>query len=109
MVRKIHGRQPGDPVEDLGVNVATWGIVMNATVKAAVHLGNDHDVNLRYVKNSLWSSAGQLFGETEKLISGHAETTGFSLINSEDLRWISTSLLHSRAFFLNQCQGLCLF
>ena len=46
---------------------------MNATLKAAVHLGNDHDVNLRHVKNSSWRSTGQLFGETEKLISGQTD------------------------------------
>ena len=31
------------------------------------------------------------------LISGQTETTGFNLIDSQDLRCISTSLLHSRA------------
>ena len=41
---------------------------MNATLTAAVHLGNDHDVNLRHVENSFWSSGEQLFGKTEKLI-----------------------------------------
>ena len=71
---------------------------MNATLKAAVHLRNDHDVNLRHVKNSFWRSTGQLFREREKLISGHTETTGVSLTDSEDLRWISTMLLHSRAY-----------
>ena len=69
---------------------------MNATPKAAVNLGNDHDVNLRNVQNSFWRSAGQLFGETEKLISGQTGTTGMSLSDSKDLRRISTSLLHSR-------------
>ena len=59
---------------------------MNATLKAVVHLGNDYDVNLRHVKKSFWSSAGHLFGETEKLISGQ-----------KDSRLISTSSLHSRA------------
>ena len=56
---------------------------MNATLKAAVHLGNEHDVNLRFVKKYLRKTTGQLFRETEKLIS--------------DLRWLSTNLLHSRA------------
>ena len=40
---------------------------MNATLKAAVHLGNDHDANLRHVKNSFWGSTGKLFAETEKV------------------------------------------
>ena len=98
MVRKIYGRPSDEPVEDLDVNAATWGVFMNATLKAAVHLGNDHDVNLRHVKKSFWTSTGQLFGETEKLISGQTETTGISLIHSTEIRWISTSLLHSRAY-----------
>ena len=36
--------------------------------------------------------------ETKKLISGRTETTGISLINFQDSRWVSTSLLHSRAY-----------
>ena len=51
VVRKIYGRPADDLVEDSDVNVAIWGVFMNATLKAVVHLGNDHDVNLRNVKN----------------------------------------------------------
>ena len=39
MVRKIYGKQPGDPMEDLNVNLASWGMFMNTTLRAAVHLG----------------------------------------------------------------------
>ena len=106
MVRNIYGRPSDDSLEHLDVNVAIWGVFMNATLKAAVHLGNDHDGNLRHVKNSFWSSTGQLFGRREKLISAQTETLGLSLIDSKDSRWISRSLLRSRAY---QCQGLCLF
>ena len=70
---------------------------MNTTPRAAVHLGKDYDTNLSFVKNYLWETTGQLFKETEKLISGQTETTGISLINVQDLRWVSTTLLHSRA------------
>ena len=98
MVRKAYERPAGDPMKDLNVNVAIWGIFMNATLRAAIHLGNDHDVNLRHVKNSFWRFTGQLFGKTEKVDQCQTETTGISLIDSKDLRWISTSLLHSRAF-----------
>ena len=84
IVRKIYGRPSDNPMEDLDVNVAIWGLFMNATLEAAVHLGNDHDVNLRKVKSSFWRSTGQLFRETEKLFSGQTETTGFSLIDSEE-------------------------
>ena len=62
---------------------------MNATPRAAIHLGNDHDVNLRNVQNFSWRTTGQLFGDIEKLISGQT-------IDSQDLRWISTSLSYSR-------------
>ena len=96
MVRKIYGRPSDESLEDLDVNVAIWRVFINTIFKAAAHLGNDHDVNLRHVKNSFWSPTGQLFGKTEKLISGQTETTGMSLIDSKDSRWISTSLLHSR-------------
>ena len=71
---------------------------MNTTLRAAVHLGKDYDTNLRFVKNYLWKATGLLFRETEKLISGQTETTGMSLTNFQDLRWVSTSLLHSRAY-----------
>ena len=30
MVRKVYGRPSGDPVEDLDVNAAIWGVFMNA-------------------------------------------------------------------------------
>ena len=53
---------------------------------------------LRFVKNYLWKTAGQLIRETEKLISGQPETTGISLINFQDLRCVSTSLLRNRAY-----------
>ena len=72
---------------------------MNTTLRAAVHLGKDYDMNLRCVKKYLWKTTGQLF--LEKLKSWSAvrqeQTTGKSLTNFQDLRWVSKSLLHSRA------------
>ena len=86
VVRKIYGKQPGDLMEDLNVNLAIWGVFMDTTLRAAVHLGKDNDTNMRFVKNYLWKTKGQLFRETEKLISGQTETAGFSLVNFQDLR-----------------------
>ena len=57
------------------MNMATWGIFLNTTLQAAVHLGQDHDANLRFVKNHLWNRVGQLFIETGKLISEQKEIT----------------------------------
>ena len=90
MVRKICGKPAGDPI---------FGrMFMNAALRAAVHLGKDYDTNLRFIINHLWKTTGQLFMETDKLISGQPETTGISLINFQDFRWVLTSLLHGRAY-----------
>ena len=43
IVRWIYGREHDDPVNDLDVNMAIWSILLNATLRAAVHVGQDHD------------------------------------------------------------------
>ena len=85
-------------VDDLDVNMAIWGIFLNTTLRAAVHLGQDHEANLRYVKNHFWHSVGQLFNENEKLIGEQKEITGVSTINFKDCKWMSTSSLCSEAY-----------
>ena len=69
MVRKIYGKPPGDPVEDLNVFWAIWRMFMNTTLRAAVHLGNDYDTNLRFVKNYLENNrtASQGNGKADQL------------------------------------------
>ena len=98
MVRKLYRKQPGDQMEDLNVNLAIWRKFVNTTLRSAVHLGKDYDTNLRCVKNYHWKTTGQLVRKTERLISGQTETTGISLTNFQDSMWVSTSLLHSRAY-----------
>ena len=56
--------------------MAIWDIFLNATLRAPVHLGQDYEANLRYVKDQLWISVGQLFNENEKLIGEQKEITG---------------------------------
>ena len=51
IVRRIYEREPDDLVDDLDVNVATWGIFLNANPRSGVHLGQDCEANLRFVKN----------------------------------------------------------
>ena len=87
-----------DRQEDLRVNMAIWGIFLNTTLRAAVHLGQDYEANLRYAKNHLWNCVGQLFNENEKLISGQIEITGVSTVNFKELTWMAISLLCSRAY-----------
>ena len=61
MVREIYGREHDDTMDDLDVIWLFWSTVLTATLRAAVHLGQDYEVNLRFVKNHLWNSVGQLF------------------------------------------------
>ena len=68
----------------------------------------EHELNLRFVKNYLKKTTGRLFRETEKLISGQTETTGISLINFQDMRWASTSFLHSPAYQYSTAK-VCIF
>ena len=58
IVRKIYEREPDDPMDDLNVNMAIWGILLNTTLQAAVHLGQDYEANLRFVMNHFWNSVG---------------------------------------------------
>ena len=61
--REVYGREHDDPMDDLVLNIAIWVLFLNATLRAAVHLGQDYEANLRYVKNHLWNSAKQLFSD----------------------------------------------
>ena len=97
IVREIYGREHDDPMDDLDVNMSMWGIFLNTNLRAAVQLGQDHEANLRYVKNHLWKSGGQLFNETGKLISQQTEISGVNTINFKDATWMSTSLLCVKA------------
>ena len=66
IVTQTYDRGPTDGMEDLNVNAAIWGMFMNTTHQAAVHLGQDYDQNLRFVENHFCSSLKKLFKETEK-------------------------------------------
>ena len=50
MVKKIYGRQLGDPMKDLDVNLPIWWQFMNATLQAAVHHEKDYDTNLSTIR-----------------------------------------------------------
>ena len=96
IVRKTYDRRPTDEMEDLNVNAAIWRMFMNTTLQAAVHLGQDYDQNLRFVKNQFWTSMKKLFKETEKLIKDQKENTGESMIDHKDYTWSATGLLCAR-------------
>ena len=81
IVRQIFGRSPTDDVNDLDVNNAVWGIFMNVTLQAAVHLGRDYMENLRFTKIQLLKSVKQLFQVIEKLIKDQTEINGLTTID----------------------------
>ena len=98
IVREIHGREHDDPMDDLDVNMAIWCTFLNTTLRAAVHLGQDYEANLRYVKFNLWNCVGLKFHETGKLISD-------SLVIFKDATWMSTSLLCEKACQLTNAKA----
>ena len=99
IVRKIYEREPTDNMEDLDVNVALWSIFLNTTLQAAVHLGQDYEVNPRFVKiHHLWKTVKQLLKETEKMIRIRQKVTGVTTIDYKELTLRSTSLLCNRAW-----------
>ena len=52
IAKKTYHRKPTDEMEDLDVNAAIWGMFLNTTLQAAVHLRQDNDQNLRFVNIS---------------------------------------------------------
>ena len=93
-----YGREHDDPMDDLGVNLAVGIMFLKTTLQAALHLQQDYDANLRYVKKNLWNSVGLLFHETGKLISEQKEITSVSTTGFKDATWMSTSLLCEKAY-----------
>ena len=85
IVRKIYGRSPTDDMDDLDVNTAIWGIFMNVTLQAAVHLGQDNEERLRFTKKQLLKSMKQLFQVTKKLIERQIEICNLTRSNFDEL------------------------
>ena len=107
IVRKTYDRKPTDEMEDLDVNAAIWGMFMNTTLQA-VHLGQNHDQNLRSVKNHCWSSLKKLFTETEKLIKDQTEINGVTTVDYKECTWSATSSLCDRIHQISNAKT-CVF
>ena len=67
------------------MNAAPWSVFLNSTLQAAVHLGQDYHMDLRFVKSHLWNTVAQLF-------------VGVTTIDFKELTWRSTRSLCSRAY-----------
>ena len=53
---------------DIDINAMILGIFMSATTKAAVHLGQDYQQNLRATKKTNFDKVKQVFDTSQKLI-----------------------------------------
>ena len=82
----------------LGRDYGYLGIFLNATLQAVVHLGQDYEANLRFVKNHLLNSVESLFHETGRLIREQTEITVVNTIHFNELTWMSTSFLCEKAY-----------
>ena len=85
-VKEMYGREHDDPMDYLDVNAAKLGMFLNATLRAAILIGQDYEANLRYVMNHLWNTVEHLSNEIGKRISAQTEITGGNTINSKKLR-----------------------
>ena len=64
-------RPQGDEMLDIDVNVLIWGTFMSATLKAAVHLGQGYQDNLRTTKNTDFEQDKTSPDTTQSLILNH--------------------------------------
>ena len=107
MVRKIHGKQPDDPMEGLNVNLAIWGMFMNTTLRAAFHLGKDYDKNLRFVKNSLDNNRTSVQGN-RKANQWSDRNHWHKLDQFPRFKVGIDKLIAQSSFSMCHCQSLCL-
>ena len=97
-------------MDDLNVNAAIWGMFMNTTLQAAVHLGQDNDQNSRFAKNHFWSSLKTFSKKkkTAKLIKNQTEIICVSMIDYGDNTWSARSLLCDRIHQISNAKT-CVF
>ena len=78
---------------------------MSATMKAAVHLGQDYQENLRTIKNTDFVNVKQLFDPPKKLIlTQKDEIFGISTIDWNAIPWMKTTLLHDSTVKLSKAK-----
>ena len=90
IVRNIYERELSDNMVDMDVNAAILGVFLNTTLQAAVHLVQDYEVNLRFVKNHTtidckeltWRSTGFLCNIAYQL------TTAKTYVFADSVLWL---------------------
>ena len=71
-------------------------------MKAAVHLGNDYEENLRVTRNTEFSEIRSLFSITQKLVLDQKdEILGANTIDWDQTPWLKSTWVHERAIKLS--------
>ena len=95
-VRKTLGLPQGDDMPDIDINSMVWGIFMSATVKAAVHLGQDYQENLRTTKKTDF--------EKELILKQRDEIFAISTVEWNTIPWMRTTLLQDGTVKLSKAK-----
>ena len=88
----LNERVSDDPVDDLDVNM-----LFSAYFWIPLFKRQDYEENLRFVKNHLWNSVGQLIHETRKT-DLRTKNHFCKHCRLKDATWMSASLLCEKAY-----------
>ena len=87
---------------------AIWGRFMNTTLRAAVHLGKDCDINLRVVKNYLLENNGTAFQRNRKADQWSDRGNWHKPNQFPRFEVGIDKLIAQSSLSIFHCQGLCL-
>ena len=108
-VRQKLGRRPEDDMLEIDVNMTIWEIFMSATMKAAVHLGQNYQDNVRTTENTDLEKITQLFVISQDSIKHQSqEMNGTSPIDGHSTPRAGRTLLNDRAVELSTAK-VCVF
>ena len=91
---------------DIDINAMVWGIFLSAATKAAVHLGQNYQENLRTTKNTDVENVKLLCEISLRLILDQSEEI-LGMISTTDwntVPWMRTTLLNDRAVELSKAK-----
>ena len=90
---------------EIDVNAMIRCAFVSATMKAAVHLGQYYQFNMRKIKNMDFEKVKQVFDMSQKLtLNQSEETSGISTIDWNTILLVRTTLLHDRAVTLSKAR-----
>ena len=79
---------------DIDLNAMIWEILMSATMRAAIHLGQDYQENIHYTKNTDFEKIKRLFDISQKLILGESQ----EIFGISNIDWNNRAVKLSQRF-----------